>query len=177
MNPGPGLPGMPPSVPPREHHWGVMVFFWLCTLYLWLHLPQPLPQPLTPLLCLESFPSFVRRFMFCFLFKGSSSTSFFFLRFFFFFFCCGSFFFFLKSLLNLLQHCLSSTFWLLSHRTCGIPSSLARDWTLPLKAQSLGCWESPPYLLLSHLTSSPSAICCLFLLGSLMSLVTFHFAF
>ena len=162
VNPGPGLPGMPPSVPPREHHWGVMVvFFWLCTLYLWLHLPPPPPQPQTPLLCLESFPSFVRRFMFCFLFKGSSSTS----------------FFFLKSFLNLLQHCLSSTFWLLSHRSCGIPSSLARDWTLPLKAQSLGCWESPPYWLLSHLASSPSVICCLFLLGSLMSLVTFHFAF
>ena len=30
--------------------------------------------------------------------------------------------FFLKSLLNLLQHCPCSIFWLLSHRTCGIPA-------------------------------------------------------
>ena len=36
---------------------------------------------------------------------------------------------FLKSLLNLLQHCFCSVFWLFGHKSCGIPSSPTRDWT------------------------------------------------
>ena len=45
---------------------------------------------------------------------------------FFFFFWGGTF---LKSLLNLLQHCFCSVFWLFGHKSCGIPSSPTRDWT------------------------------------------------